>query len=85
MTAWPRLKKWQEEGHGPASGGMFLSSLDEEGKLLWSRAFLDGSSVPAKRGKEIGLTEVGKGTKRMLVVDGNGILLAPSISRAGLR
>jgi len=29
------------------------------------------------------LTEVGKGTKRMLVVDGNGIPLALSISRAG--
>ena len=32
--------------------------------------------------EETGLTEVGKGTKRMLVVDGNGIPLAPSISRA---
>ncbi|HDC92230.1 MAG TPA: hypothetical protein ENF15_00500 [Candidatus Acetothermia bacterium] len=49
VTAWPRLKRWQEEGHGPASGGMFLSSPDEEGKLLWSRAFLDGSFVPAKK------------------------------------
>ncbi len=30
----------------------FLSSLDEEGKLLWSRAFLDGSFVPAKKGEK---------------------------------
>ncbi len=29
------------------------------------------------------MTKVGKGTKRMLVVDGNGIPLALSISRAG--
>jgi len=84
VTAWPRLKRWQEEGHGPASGGMFLSSPDEEGKLLWSRAFLDGGFLPAKK-EETGLTEVGKGTKRMLVVDGNGIPLMLSISRAGLR
>ena len=62
----------------------FLSSLDEEGKLLWSRAFLDGGFLPAKK-EETGLTEVGKGTKRMLVVDGNGIPLMLSISRAGLR
>jgi len=41
------------------------------------------ASSRQKRGEEVGLTEVGKGTKRMLVVDGNGIPLAPSISRAG--
>ena len=35
-----------------------------------------------KGGEEVGLTKVGKGTKRMLVVDGNGIPLALSISRA---
>ena len=34
-----------------------------------------------KGGEEVGLTKVGKGTKRM-PVDGNGILLALSISRA---
>ena len=41
------------------------------------------ASSRQKRGDENGLTEVGKGTKRMLVVDGNGIPLALSISRAG--
>ena len=45
---------------------------------MWSRAFLDGSFVPTKG-------EVGKGTKRMPVVDGNGIPLAPSISRAEVK
>jgi len=30
----------------------FLSSLDEEGKLEWSRAFLDGSFVSAKKGEK---------------------------------
>jgi hypothetical protein len=28
----------------------FLAALDEQGKLDWSRAFLDGSFVPVKRG-----------------------------------
>jgi hypothetical protein len=36
-------------------------------------AFLDGSFAPAKKGgAKVGLTKKGKGTKWMLVVDGNG-------------
>jgi transposase len=39
-------------------------------------AFLDGSFAPAKRGGEkVGLTRKGKGTKWMLVIDGNGLPL----------
>jgi transposase len=39
-------------------------------------AFLDGSFVPAKKGGDkVGLTKKGKGTKWMLVVDGNGLPL----------
>ena len=34
---------------------------------------LTAASPSEKGGEEDGLTEVGKGTKRMLVVDGNGI------------
>jgi len=49
------------------------------------RAFLDGGFLPAKKGRRDRNDRGGKGTKRMLVVDGNGIPLAPSISRAGLR
>jgi hypothetical protein len=29
----------------------FLSTLDEEGRLRWEKAFLDGTFVPAKRGE----------------------------------
>jgi len=29
-----------------------LAELDEQGKLEWSRAFLDGSFVPAKKGEK---------------------------------
>jgi len=69
-------------GVGGDLAGVSLSSLDEQGKLVWSRAFLDGASSQRKGGGEIGLTKVGKGTKRKLVVDGNGIPLALVISRA---
>ena len=50
--AWRRLKRWQEEGVWTRIWQAFLSSLDEEGKLEWSRAFLDGSFVPAKKGEK---------------------------------
>ena len=52
-------------------------------------AFLDGSFVPAKKGGEhVGLTRKGKGTKWMLVVDGNGLPLGfhlDSANRAEVR
>jgi transposase len=39
-------------------------------------AFLDGSFAPAKKGGDkVGLTKKGKGTKWMLVIDGNGLTL----------
>jgi len=39
-------------------------------------AFLDGSFAPAKKGgDQVGLTKKGKGTKWMLVIDGNGLPL----------
>jgi len=39
----------------------FSSSLDEGGKLEWSRAFLDGSFVPAKKGKKDRIDQGGQG------------------------
>ena len=53
-----------------------LSTLDQQGKLDWSMAFLDGSFAPAKKGGDrVGLTKKGKGITWMLVVDGNGLPL----------
>jgi len=53
-----------------------LAALDQQGQLDWSMAYLDGSFAPAKNGGElVGLTRKGKGTKWMLVVDGNGLPL----------
>lgn len=49
-TCHRRLQDWQREGIWERIWRAFLKSLDEEGKLDWSRAFLDGTFVPAKKG-----------------------------------
>jgi transposase len=50
VTCWRRLDQWQMDGTWERIWRAFLTSLDEAGKLDWSRAFLDGSFVPAKKG-----------------------------------
>jgi transposase len=75
-TAWRRLKRWGEEGVWERIWRAALAQLDRHGQLDWSMAFLDGSFAPAKAGGDkVGLTRKGKGTKWMLVVDGNGLPL----------
>ena len=49
-TCHRRLKDWQREGVWERIWLAFLKSLDEDGKLDWSRAFLDGTFAPAKKG-----------------------------------
>ena len=49
-TCWRRLHAWSLEGTWERIGRTFLSHLDAEGKLEWTRAFLDGSFVPATKG-----------------------------------
>jgi transposase len=88
-TVWRRLKRWDEAGIWERIWRAALAVLDVQGKLDWSIAFLDGSFVPAKKGGEyVGLTRKGKGTKWMLVVDGNGLPLGfhlDSANRAEVR
>jgi transposase len=75
-TVWRRLKRWGEEGVWERIWRAALAALDQHGRLDWSMAFLDGSFAPAKKGGDkVGLTKKGKGTKWMLVVDGNGLPL----------
>jgi hypothetical protein len=62
-----------------------LAALDRQGKLDWSMAFLDGSFAPAKKsGDKVGLTKKGKGTKWMLVIDGNGLPLGFHLDSANI-
>ncbi len=51
-TVWRRLRRWQEEGVWEDVWRTLLQTLDEQGKLEWNRAFLDGSFVPAKKGEK---------------------------------
>ncbi|MCL0103983.1 IS5 family transposase [Dehalococcoidia bacterium] len=62
-----RLKEWQEEGVW---------------ERVW-RAFLDGTFVPAKKGGgKVGLTKRGKGSKVMLVVEGQGLPIGVLVESA---
>jgi transposase len=75
-TVWRRLKRWGEEGVWEPIWRATLAALDQQGQLDWTMTFLDGSFAPAKKGGDmVGLTKKGKGTKWMLVVDGNGLPL----------
>lgn len=82
-TVWRRLKRWGEEGIWERIWRAALVALDQCGQLDWSMAFLDGSFAPAKKGGEqVGLTKKGKGTKWMLVIDGNGLPLGFHLASA---
>ncbi len=75
ITCWRRLRKWQEEGVWEGIERVLLASLDEQGRLAWQRAFLDGTFVAAKRGEAVGQVKRGQGSKVMVLVDGQGLLL----------
>ena len=50
VTCWRRLQQWSDDGTWERVWRALLSALDAQSKLEWSRACLDGSFVPAKRG-----------------------------------
>jgi transposase len=50
ITAWRRLKSWEEAGVWENIWRAVLASLEAQDKLEWAQAFLDGSFVPAKKG-----------------------------------
>jgi transposase len=58
-TCHRRLQEWQELGVWEHIWLRFLIILDQQGKVDWSQAFLDGSLVPAKKGERTSAT-VGK-------------------------
>ncbi len=58
--------------------------MDAEEKIEWAQAFLDDRFVPAKKGETgLGKTKVGKGTKVMMVSDGNGVPIGLYLDSAG--
>lgn len=54
-TAHRRLASWQADGTWERIWQTFLRTLDEQGRLEWTQAFLDGSFIPAKKGRCRGL------------------------------
>lgn len=50
MTCWRRLHAWQQAGVWAALHRALLERLEAAGQLDWSRASLDSTSVPAKKG-----------------------------------
>ena len=82
-TCWRRLRQWEEEGVWLNAWRTLLGALDEEGLLKWEETFLDGSFAPAKkRGVAVGKTKRGKGTKWMVLVDGQGLPLGVRLESA---
>jgi transposase len=47
MTCWRRLRDWQQDGTWRRAHAELLRRLDEAGRIDWSRAAVDSSSVRA--------------------------------------
>ena len=50
MSCWRRLHEWQRAGVWSALHRALLEHMEVAGQLDWSRASLDSTSVPAKKG-----------------------------------
>ena len=50
MTAWRRLRAWQEAGVWERLHELLLAELHAAGEIEWSRAVADSSHVQAKKG-----------------------------------
>jgi len=50
MTAWRRLRAWQEAGVWERLHELLLAELHAAGELDWSRAIADSSHLQAKKG-----------------------------------
>ena len=88
MTCWRRLRDWQRVGVWERIHLEMLNRLHSNGRIDWSRASLDSTSIAAKRGGNHTVpnpTDRGKpGTKRHVVVDRKGFPLAMLITAANV-
>ena len=81
-TGWRRLVTWQTSGVWTRLWQALWKSLDAQDRLRWRQAFLEGSLVPAKGGRGVGVSRRGKGTQCTLVVERQGIPLAAPLASA---
>ncbi|MET9524915.1 IS5 family transposase [Streptomyces coeruleorubidus] len=84
MTCWRRLAAWNEAGVWDQLHLVLLKKLRSAKKLDWSRAVIDSSHVrAARRGPKSGPSPVDRarpGSKHHVLVDGQGIPLAVSLT-----
>nr|MDT0520564.1 IS5 family transposase [Streptomyces sp. DSM 41633] len=84
MTCWRRLAAWNDAGVWDQLHLVLLKKLRIAKKLDWSRAVIDSSHVRAARpGPKSGPSPVDRarpGSKHHLIVDGQGIPLAVSLT-----
>ena len=86
MTCWRRLRDWHEAGVWQALHELLLAELNGAGRIDWSRAAVDSSSVRALGGGEKtgpNPTDRSKpGSKHHVITDGGGIPLATILTGA---
>jgi transposase len=86
MTAWRRLKEWNDTGVWVKLHKTILQELEDAGKLGWRRAAIDSSSVRAMhRGSKTGKNPTGRakpGSKRHVLTEGHGAILAVEVTSA---
>ena len=76
LSCWRRLRRWEEQDIWLKAWRTLLGHPDEQGQLDRAEIFADGSFAPApKKGACVGPTKRGKGTKWMVVADGQGLPL----------
>src|SRR4051794_4736982 len=76
-TCWRRLVEWEGEDVLVRIWHALLDTLDERGLLDWDEVFVDASFSPAKKGATESVKPSGeRGTKWLVVADGQGVPLA---------
>jgi transposase len=85
MTAWRRLRAWQQAGVWERLHALLLGELHAADQLEWSRAVADSSYLQAKKGARKRPSPVDRGrasSKHHLLVDGGGVPLAWTLTAA---
>lgn len=85
MTCWRCLRDWSAAGVLQQLHHAMLVRPREHDQIDWSRASIDGSSVPSPAGQETGPNPTDRGelgSKRHLVLDARGIPLVVLVSGA---
>ncbi|WP_374121289.1 IS5 family transposase [Streptomyces sp. RS2] len=83
MTCWRRLAAWNEAGVWDGLHQLLLNELRSKNRLDWERAVIDSARAGCPTGPKSGPSPVERarpGSKHRLIVDGQGIPLAVSLT-----